>query len=358
VLKRLLKKIKQFASLLSSYVLYLRRSQIHQANVKYITLDISSPHLYHRYLYNLIKFLRLDAYHVYIPGGFRQFKKYKCGNKYLGYLIKDKEVVFKRPQGEMLLAIADDNLSVDYFHLAENKVENDSFHVPMSMYPKFYRDNLFKVKPYLKPRINSAFMIGNFDKHSYNRLDQSIFKMPSRVQSKTILKNMSDVTFVINVSDLELFLNKTHHSAIIIADRSKFSIPESQLLEVLSKFNFYIALSGVVMPLSHNVIEAMAVACIPVIHERYARLFHPRLEHLLNCFIINEESNYEEFILFQNTLNESDLQILRENVLSYYSKHLSPRSVTKKLLSKKWDQIFLIGEHYSINLIEESSKNS
>ena len=56
------------------------------------------------------------------------------------------------------------------------------------------------------------------------------------------------------------------------------------LRPTLAKFRYYMAYPGVFMPFSHNVFEAMSVGCIPIIEDKYADLFQPKLEHLKNSF--------------------------------------------------------------------------
>jgi hypothetical protein len=50
-----------------------------------------------------------------------------------------------------------------------------------------------------------------------------------------------------------------------------------ELRHWLAKFDFYFALPGVVMPFSHNIIEAISVGCIPFIQQSSSHLFLSQL---------------------------------------------------------------------------------
>jgi hypothetical protein len=121
--------------------------------------------------------------------------------------------------------------------------------------------------------------------------------------------------------------------------------------EILSYFNFYLCCPGVVMPLCHNVIEAMSVGTIPVIEKGYAEVMYPTLEHEKDA-IIFENLEHLNIILEKDIFNypAGKISEMKENVLHYYFEFLSPENMVENLnksLAQK-DLIYLQAEHRSV----------
>ena len=90
---------------------------------------------------------------------------------------------------------------------------------------------------------------------------------------------------------------------------------------ILTKFDFFLALPGIEIPQSHNVIEAISMGCIPVIQQSYANLFSPPLENKINAIIFENFIDLDIVINEIFKLNVSEINELRKNVLDYNKKH-------------------------------------
>jgi hypothetical protein len=97
----------------------------------------------------------------------------------------------------------------------------------------------------------------------------------------------------------------------------------------LAKSDFFLCCPGVVIPQSHNAVEAMAVGTIPII--QYSEMFHPNLVHGVNCIAYRDE---KELIAYTNLCFEMcDLEItkLRNGVIDYYEAYLRHDIPFKKI---------------------------
>jgi glycosyltransferase involved in cell wall biosynthesis len=124
--------------------------------------------------------------------------------------------------------------------------------------------------------------------------------------------------------------------------------------EILSNFDFYLCCPGVVMPLCHNVIEAMSVGTIPVIQKEYAEVMYPALKNFTNAIVFNDKDDLVATIEIVLQLPEEKKLTMKKSVLEYYSNYLSPKGMTTQLniaLSKN-KKIYLQAEHRSVKFLK------
>lgn len=126
--------------------------------------------------------------------------------------------------------------------------------------------------------------------------------------------------------------------------------------EVLS--SFFLALPGILVPNSHNLTEAMASGCIPVIQDTYAKYLYPSLEDGVNAVFFKnlEELDGKIKILFY--LNEDRLTEYRENIKLYYNSYLSPQAIVNIVTNRKLDKIFIQGEWISLQQYERGKSGN
>lgn len=323
---------------------------------KTIFIDVSNVEI-NRYLYVLIKMFSLQGYTVFLPSEKKTIKilnNTKGEFRYASWLLSDREIKFSVPKHKIKYGrnINSNQLSNNYFKI--NNVQN-TYHVPMCCYPTFYRDyKLLKQRP---PSFNinkSIFMAGNIDPNYYNRIeDSNFFNQPSRWRVVQFLKKQPYYEPIENFQALKNAIeNNINNKLIIIETNANFRIPYDELLIILSSFRFYLALPGVVIPQSHNLIEAMSCGCIPVIHAEYAALMNPPLTNAYNAFVFTDLDFLDSMI--SKILKESEevLNQMSKNVINYYSSYLTPKSVVESILSTNSGCIYIQGENSSLKLLE------
>lgn len=107
-----------------------------------------------------------------------------------------------------------------------------------------------------------------------------------------------------------------------LADRSR--IPRGQWLQTLAHCNVFLALPGVYMPFSHNVVEAMAMGCIPLTN--YGNWFDPPLEHMRTCIDFDTEDDLAAKVRMVLALDDDTIRDMRTSVIDYYDRYLAPVS--------------------------------
>ena len=340
---------------LIKYLRYLRvlfKISIIPVEDKTVFFDVTGI-VVNRYLYCLLKMFQIEGYSVFIPRDINianTISNTKGEFKYASWLISEKVVKFGRP-AKPDLQFSRDQLSNDYFQ--NTKVEN-SFHQPMSEYPGIYKNKFYRSGDTELERKNSIFMSGNIDAELYGRISNAgFFDILSRREVADYVLGKGYSYAPKTLGDLNKFVhNELDHKVVIIDTKNQFSIPIENLKSVLERFNFYLALPGILIPQSHNLVEAMSVGCIPVIHRRYAALMHPPLEDNTNCLTYSNLEELEVLIREIFKLNSSSIIELRGNVQEYFQKHLSPTAVVRKIEEGNFSKIYIQAEQISLNYLK------
>jgi hypothetical protein len=326
---------------------------------KCIYIDIREIEL-NRYLLNFIKFFTIKGYSVYIPNDSSLIGKLfinKGELKYASLILKEKIKIGKPKKGTNVLWIKKEQLSNDFFN--SDYYGNELFyHVPMSKYPLMYNPENINVVPNLTTiRKKSGFMAGNFDKDRYEDISKKkYFDIPNRREVIEYIYTQDYYKKLRNHKELIDFIEKDEDNFVFLIDRQDdFSLSLSELLKILEKFSFYIALPGVVMPQSHNLIEAIGSGCIPIIHETYAKLFIPSLVNQETAIIYKNINELNNIIAECFLMSEEEILVLRKNVINYYNLYLSPLSVVEKILNSSFEKIFIQAEHVSLSLLENKN---
>ena len=222
------------------------------------------------------------------------------------------------------------------------------------MVNSFYVFNLYKnldINLKSKRRIK-IFFAGRFDKKSYQKPEiKNFFNKINRISLLDLLKNEFSKDLLIPISHEQI---KRNNKPILIVDRDRTNIAPHELPDYLKNSNFFLALPGVVMPLCHNIIEAMAFGVIPIL--QHPELFHPPLIDGETCFSFNSEKDF--FSTTSKALKTSDAEIfvLRKKVLAYYNSYLSPQAAIANLVTAKakYSNLFLIAEYQSVKRIKKN----
>jgi hypothetical protein len=308
---------------------------------------------FERYLYLLCKFYLLEGYQIGIKVNLSFLGNLE---RYSALLLEEKNVHFFWKSQKARISFHTDPkqkngtfISDDYFR----KPSLSSYHIPMSQHPLMYHDNFWNESLSNTTMNRAIFFAGSLEKGHYDRDEMNaIFGVFNRVQLANILQN-SKYWYTI---DKLLELNVPIAHKIIFLDRAEVNIPMPDLRPTLAKFRYYLACPGVSMPFSHNIIEAMSVGCIPIIEEKYADLFEPKLEHLKNSLIFSHsEKNLEEIIDFAFNQNDDELDLISQNVLTYYNNYLTPKNVIETISKNNYSTCFLNAEAFSVKYLSNNT---
>ncbi len=328
------------------YIVLLIKNFLKKSKNKKVFIDITSIDS-NRYLANFIKFWKLNDYTVFIPSDKKLLFKLsrKKGEFRYANLILDEDIKFGKPK-QSEFEISANMLSNDYFNTRRSK---EIYYLPMSEYPLHYYKKS-EIIHYTEQRKNSVFMAGNFDPTFYNSLDFSMFKMPSRRTAYNIFKTSGYFQQINTLNELKFYIQGEEDHRVIIIDTTRdFKIELNSLKIILKEFDFYLGLPGIIIPQSHNLIEAMSVGCIPILDRQYANLFTPRLIHLKTAIIYENTNHFECRLEEIFSLPLEDIIVLRKNVLKYYNGHLAPKAVVNNIRANNYSKIVIQAEQYSLS---------
>jgi len=342
----------------------LFRSFLIEDTHKILYVDVSEIAL-NRYLYSFLKFFQIEGYTVYLPKSRKiiDVLSKKSGEfQYISWLLEEGFVKFGKPKKKNVkIWLGAEQLSNDYYSELFNRINHKrTFHLPMCEYPYFYHKNCWdRSFNLVKPRIRSLFMMGNCDKRYYRDIaDSNFFNLPSRYDIVEFLYKRDYYYDLETMEDLDEYVLKGCDSKVLLIDTSKkFKIGGIELKRTLSSFHFYLALPGVVVPYSHNLVEAMSMGCIPVIHKNYADIMYPKLSNGQNSFTYKDFEDLDALIKRLFNLEETELERMRVEVLNYYNEYLSPKAVVETIEKNNFDKIFIQAEGLSLSYLNIQKEN-
>lgn len=222
----------------------------------------------------------------------------------------------------------------------------------MTMHPLFYHLEYWEMPvKKVKERKSTVFFSGNLDPVPYQKFRTEFFQQENRADIFSHLKLQRFYKAIKTEDDLQEFIKSEEDFRVIMINTHEMDIYMPRLRSVLNEFNFFLALPGVLIPHSHNLIEALSVAMIPVIHVNYARLMAPPLVHLENAILFENLVDLDEKIHLAFKMDEKQINKMRKSIWNYYKENLTPSSVVKKISSNKEKSFYLQAEQNSIKQI-------
>lgn len=334
-----------------NYYLVLLRTSRTVPGEKILYVDVSKLAL-NRYLYSFLKCFHLNGYTIYLPKD-KKIIDYLCRDRgefrFASWLLKEGFVKFGTPpKREKSIYISAEEISNDYFlDFFNNYYSEGTYHVPISEFPlvysKFYEreDNSEQ-----KVRKNSVFMAGNLDPEHYYKIGRTkIFEIISRREVADFIYGQEYFQSINSIEELVDFIKGGIDKKVILIDTSRdFSIGLDRLKNLTKKFNFYLALPGVLIPPCHNIVEAMSVNCIPILHRTYANTFRPPLQDKEIAFIYTELEELNDILKEVFELSEDTILPIQQNVRNYYQNYLSSKAVVRNIEENSFEKIYLLSE--------------
>lgn len=323
-----------------------------------VFINLDGPLIYTRYYYILSKYFLLCDYNVFVKKDLKLIY-YLNSELDASFLIKEKKVIFGKPSKNInVIELDNEIVSPDYFNfMIENKQEK-AYHIPIGQHPFLYFKNFWNTNFVVNNRIQSLFMAGNFRQDIYSRDENNIlFHVLSRLEIHDFLKEKGYLKSFDYITPFNDYLLKCESNSIYIINRRlDSSIEPSMMRHTMGLFDFFFAMPGVVMPLCHNVIEAMSVGSIPFLQVGYAKAMRPPLMSGENCFTFNDFEDLEEKINNIFSKSKDEIEKVRRNVYDYYKNYLSPRVIVNEIVSGKYDKFYLMAEYHSVDLLKKDLK--
>ncbi|MCU4175087.1 hypothetical protein [Carboxylicivirga sp. N1Y90] len=218
------------------------------------------------------------------------------------------------------------NITIDY----QLAFKNHPYTLPFPFHPLLYINNGFRKLEHVDIFLNEISsttkkveigFAGQINHPSYTQLNQHFPDLINRNRIFEILYSNFEESIT---TELENGTNK-----IFLSDSNTNRIAHKDWPITLATFKFFIAPPGFEMPFCHNIIEAMACGVIPIL--QYDTYFVPQLENNINCLTYKSKEDLINTIDLALKMDNKNIESIRDNVLEYYSKNLSPISFIKKI---------------------------
>lgn len=155
-------------------------------------------------------------------------------------------------------------------------------------------------------------------------------KMPRLNIINTLKESMSDDVLVVNsADDLNQLAANGYANKCVLTGSSDIRIEPRDWLGTLAMADFFLSPPGIVMPMCHNIIEAMAVGTIPITN--YPEWLDPRLEHMENCIVFDDSADLVARMKQVLVLDKSEIERLRANVIRHYETYLRPDTFIRRI---------------------------
>jgi hypothetical protein len=180
-------------------------------------------------------------------------------------------------------------------------------------------------------------------------------KLPRFEVLKTLKQRTpDDIVLVDSKAEIDRLCGSGYVQKFVLSDSGSGIAPE-EWLPTLAEADFFLCPPGIVMPMCHNVVEAMAVGTIPLIN--YAEWLHPNLEHLKNCIAFEDEDDLVKKTRLALAMPEAQIAAMRANVIDYYESHLRPEVVVG-VIEARPDRIVTLLIHTELNTARNAAKLS
>jgi hypothetical protein len=204
-----------------------------------------------------------------------------------------------------------------------------------------------------------VFFSGDTKEYVRNRVRYPKPKLPRLEIINSILDRMGKN--VLHIEDLSVLKNLNDSSCIqkcVIVDTNKVWVDEKDWLGIIARANYFLSPPGIVMPMCHNIVEAMAVGAIPITN--YPEWFDPPLTHMKDCIVFDEKDDLIEKVKTALYMDQSQIERMRANTIAYYQNHLSPVTLVNRIESCDDNEItlLLITENNMARKYSKLNKNS
>lgn len=242
-------------------------------------------------------------------------------------------------------------IDLNYFNTKPDQVT--SFKLPFYIHPLM--NKYIATEKDIKKQ-NRILFYGQSDLYYDSKWIKEHFNLISRKEVYDYIQD-SNIPFIAPKSYEELLENiddSEHRNALFIIDSNQVWIPAAHWINLLRRFDFFIATPGVCMPLSHNAIEALSQFTIPIL--QYPCHFTPILMHLNNCIVYRDLIELKEQIFYCLFLNREKIDEMQQNVKQYFKEYIEPVSFLKKIEQNNETKIRLYfnAEEFSLCLINNN----
>lgn len=183
---------------------------------------------------------------------------------------------------------------------------------------------------------------GDIDKYKRTWVKYPKEKLPRQEIIETIKEQLGHekLQLITDETSFTSAINSEFINKFVIIDNDSQRIDNKLWLDILAKSQFFFSPPGIVMPMCHNITEAMAIGCIPITN--YPEWFHPNLEHGVNCIVFDTKKDLLEQLGTVLAMDEATIVKMKSNVIDYYEKHLKKAEFINKLEANTQNELTIL----------------
>ncbi len=190
----------------------------------------------------------------------------------------------------------------------------------------------FQLPETSEPRPARLFFGGNTEPGKYDKdVIRDRYGMLSRREMLAVAASAIPAEQTHKPAEAAGWLASREFHPYVLCETQHCGIPQNRWLDALSRADFFLACPGVGMPLCHNVIEALAAGCVPVL--QYGAYLTPPLQDRVNCLAFHDSQSLRDIVKSLLSMTEPDITSLRANVRAHYDEHLAPGRFAQRLFS-------------------------
>ena len=208
----------------------------------------------------------------------------------------------------------------------------------------------------LRPSRRRMRIFFSGDTNHYGRVwvRHPVAKLPRLQIINTVKERLQDdLVLVHDTAALEALKQGGYQHKCVITASSEVRIEFADWLGTLAQADFFLSPPGIVMPMCHNIIEAMAVGTIPITN--YPEWMDPRLETMKNCLAFDDGDDLIATLRLALAMNPADIARMKANVIDYYDRHFRPQAFVDRVLASP-DQELPILIYTERNMAKNPSK--
>ncbi len=183
---------------------------------------------------------------------------------------------------------------------------------------------------------------GDIDKYKRVWVRYPKIKLPRQEIIETIKEQLAadKLQLIHDEPSFATAMQADYINKFVIIDNDSQRIDNKLWLDTLAKSDFFFSPPGIVMPMCHNIIEAMAIGCIPITN--YPEWLHPNLEHGVNCIVFDEKQDLLEQIEAVLAMGEASIASMKQNAIDYYEQFLKKAAFIDQLEADPHNKITVL----------------
>jgi len=203
--------------------------------------------------------------------------------------------------------------------------------MPYPMYPPLYGVNEPQMESWRAgERRMRIFFAGDTNHYGRVWVRYPKPKLPRQKVIDTVKRRLADhVVAVRDAGELVSLLESGYTNKCVLNATSDVRIDPADWLPTMARADFFLSPPGIVMPMCHNIIEAMAVGTIPI--TSYPEWLDPPLTHGENCIVFGDEDDLVAKITQVLELGQGEIGRMRQNVLDYYRRHMLAEDFVRRV---------------------------